>query len=170
MRVLLLNVSYEPLKIISRNRAITLVVMGEATIEAAGEGMIRSPSLSIPVPEVVRLNHFVRVPYRAKIPLTNHAVLHRDKHQCGYCVKRKGVTIDHIVPRSRGGKHEWTNVVACCGRCNHKKADRLLSEIGWEVRLPIYMPSGDFWLVLGLEVNPSWHPYLDAGAVASRAL
>lgn len=161
MRALLLNADYTPLKIISRNRAVTLVVMDEAEIIEAGPGAIRSPSLSIPVPDVVRLNHFVRVPYRAKIPLTNHAVLHRDNHQCGYCTKRRGITIDHIVPRSRGGKHEWTNVIACCGRCNHKKADRLLTEIGWETRFAPYMPGGNFWLVLGLTLNESWRPYLN---------
>lgn len=164
MRVLLLNASYEPLKVISRNRAVVLVVNGEADIVEAGEGLIRSPSMSIPVPDVIRLRKFVRVPYRAKIPLTNHAVLQRDKHECAYCNKRKGTTIDHVVPRSRGGQHLWTNVVACCGRCNHKKNDRLLSEIGWSLKFDPYMPKGSFWLVLGMQTRESWEPYLAAAA------
>lgn len=160
MRVLLLNASYEPLKIVSRNRAVTLLVMEEADLVEAGEGLIRSPSISIPAPSVIRLRHFVQVPYRAKIPLTNRAVLIRDNHECAYCLKRRGTTIDHVLPRSRGGQHEWTNVVACCGRCNHKKADRLLSEVGWELRFTPYMPSGTFWMRLGHIIHPAWEPYL----------
>jgi 5-methylcytosine-specific restriction endonuclease McrA len=160
MRCLLINADYTPLKIISRNRAVILVVAGDADIVEAGEGFIRSPSLSIPTPDVIKLKHFVRVPYRARIPLTNAAVMHRDNRECAYCTKRKGNTVDHIVPRSRGGKHEWTNVVACCARCNHVKSDRLLKEIGWTLRFEPYMPTGTFWLILGMQTRESWEPYL----------
>ncbi len=74
----------------------------------------------------------MHVPYRGVVPPTRRTVLQRDGHRCAYCAGPAD-TVDHVHPRSRGGAHEWTNVVAACARCNHRKADRLLSEIGWQL-------------------------------------
>ena len=103
---------------------------------------MHSERLAVPVPTVVRLARFVRVPYRREVPLTRRAVLDRDAHTCVYCGGRAD-TIDHVRPRSRGGAHIWTNVVAACARCNHRKGDRLLSELGWHLPAPPVAAAGD---------------------------
>lgn len=165
MTVLLLNATHEPLRFISLKRAVVLVLQEKAEIlEEEPDRLVRAAKISLPAPKVIRLTRFVQIPYRARIPLTGHAVMVRDNHKCAYCTKRKGTTVDHVQPRSRGGKHEWTNVVAACSPCNAKKADKLLSEIGWELQFKPFVPKGTFWLVLGVgEVDPIWEPYLAVG-------
>ena len=108
---LVLNATYEPLCVVPLRRAVVLVLAEKAVIVEAGDEVMHSERTSIPVPTVVRLSHFVRVPYRREVPLTRRAVLDRDSHQCVYCGNRAD-TIDHVRPRSRGGEHVWTNVVA----------------------------------------------------------
>ena len=75
----------------------------------------------------------MRVPYRARVPMTRAALMHRDRFCCAYC-GAKADTVDHVMPRSRGGEHSWENCVACCSTCNHRKADKLLTELGWSLR------------------------------------
>lgn len=170
-RTLVLNATYEALGLISRKRAICLVLADKAVVVEQSEMSYRSVSTSMPAPTIVRLKYFVKVPYRARTPLTRRAVLTRDHNECGYCGKH-ATTIDHIVPRSRwkgpGSANVWENVVACCRNCNATKDNKLLSELGWTLRIKPYQPSGTRWLILGLaELEPSWGPYLDgAGAVA----
>ena len=95
--------------------------------------MIHSATSSIVVPSVIRLRSYVRVPYRARVPMTRAALMHRDRFSL--CLLRgKADTVDHVVPRSRGGDHSWENCVACCSTCNHRKADKLLTELGWVLR------------------------------------
>lgn len=165
-RVLLLNATYEPLTAISLRRAIVLVLRERAdVIHAAGPGLaVHSPDLTVPVPSVIRLRTFVRVPYRAVIPLTRTALMHRDRFRCGYC-GTKATTIDHVLPRSRGGTHTWDNCVACCASCNHRKADHLLSELGWSLHAALTAPQGRHWRLLATvkEIDPDWARYLDAG-------
>lgn len=160
-KVLLLNATYEPLRVISTKRAVVMVVEDKAIIEVAGEGEFRSPSTTIPVPAVVRLKTYVKVPYRANKPLTNKAVLARDGYECAYCDKRRADTVDHVIPRSRGGQHVWDNVVAACRKCNAAKANKLLSELDWTLKWEPHTPKGTYWLVIGVP-NPdsSWEPYL----------
>ena len=163
-KVLLLNASYEPLRIVSVKRAIVMLVEEKAITEVAGEGEFRSPSTSIPVPAVIRLTRYVKVPYKANKPLTNRSVLARDNYECAYCEVRKADTIDHVQPRSRGGAHDWMNVVAACRKCNFKKADKTLAELGWSLRFQPYVPKGTYWLVIGLaesDVREEWRPYMD---------
>jgi 5-methylcytosine-specific restriction endonuclease McrA len=158
-KVLLLNASWEPLRTISIRRAVVMILQDVAEIVERGEGEMRSPSISVPIPEVVRLVRWVKVPYRARIPLNGRNVLERDRYACAYCGKHAS-TIDHVVPRSRGGRHRWENVVAACPKCNHRKGDQLLSELGWELRHQPYVPRGDVWLVFGQKPRESWEPYL----------
>lgn len=157
---LVLNASYEPLCVVATRRAVVLVLAEKAFVVEAGEGFLHSATSQIQIPRVVRLARYVRVPYRRQVPLTRRAVLARDAHRCVYCAVRAD-TIDHVVPRSRGGHNEWTNVVAACARCNHRKGDRLLSEIGWTLpRAPI-QPSASVALVLGwAKRDPAWDRYL----------
>lgn len=160
---LVLNATYEPLCVVPLRRAVVLVLAEKAVVVEAGAGLMRSASTSIPVPTVVRLSHYVRVPYRREVPLTRRAVLDRDGHLCAYCGVRAD-TIDHVKPRSRGGLHVWTNVVAACARCNHRKGDRLLSELGWHLATPPVQPPATVAVVMGwARREPSWQRYLQLG-------
>src|ERR1700735_5019605 len=145
---LVLNATYEPLCVVPLRRAVVLVLAEKAVIVEAGDQVMHSARTSIPVPTVVRLSHFVRVPYRREVPLTRRAVLDRDGYLCVYCGARDD-TIDHVRPRSKGGTHIWTNVVAACARCNHRKGDRLLSELGWHLLAPPAQPPATVAVVLG---------------------
>jgi 5-methylcytosine-specific restriction endonuclease McrA len=157
---LVLNATYEPLCVVPLRRAVVLVLAEKAVVVEAGDAVMRSERTSIQVPTVVRLSHYVRVPYRREVPLTRRAVLDRDAHQCGYCGARAD-TIDHVRPRSRGGAHIWTNVVSACARCNHRKGDRLLSELGWHLAVPPTQPPATVAVVMGwTRREPSWQRYL----------
>lgn len=157
---LVLNATYEPLCVVPLRRAVILVLAEKATILETGEDTLHSERLELPAPTVVRLSRYVRVPYRKRVPLTRRAVLARDRHRCVYC-KGKAETIDHVVPRSRGGRHVWDNVVAACRRCNHKKADRLLPDLGWSLTRQPRAPVGTVALLVGYAArDPSWERYL----------
>ncbi len=157
---LVLNATYEPLCVVPLRRAVVLVLAEKAVVVEAGETVMRSATTSIQVPTVVRLARFVRVPYRREVPLTRRAVLDRDAHECAYCAARAD-TIDHVRPRSRGGLHVWTNVVAACARCNHRKGDRLLLELGWRLAIPPVQPPATVAVVMGwAKREPSWQQYL----------
>jgi 5-methylcytosine-specific restriction endonuclease McrA len=171
---LVLNASYEPLCVVPMRRAVVLILAEKAVMVEAGADFLHSATSSIRVPRVVKLCRYVRVPYRRQIPLTRRAVLARDSHRCVYCTVRAD-TIDHVVPRSRGGRNEWTNVVAACSRCNHRKGDRLLSELGWALPRPPVQPPATVAVVLGwAKRDPTWDRYLSydlmpVGATASAS-
>lgn len=166
-RVLLLNSTYEPLAALTLRRAIIMVVCDKADIvdDDPSGLVIHSATCSVAVPSVIRLRCHVRVLHRARIPLTRAALMHRDGFCCVYCGGRAD-TVDHVVPRSRGGDHCWENCVACCSRCNRRKADRLLSDLGWPLHRMPTSPKGRHWWLLSMvtELDPSWMPYLGEGA------
>jgi 5-methylcytosine-specific restriction endonuclease McrA len=157
---LLLNATYEPLCVVSSRRAIVLVLAEKAeTVDFAAD-IVHAETVSLPVPVVVRLTRYVRVPYPAQVPLSRRAVFTRDGQTCVYCGS-SATSIDHVVPRSRGGTHTWDNVVAACRRCNHTKADRSLAELGWSLPHPPHTPSGAAWRLLGARaVDPRWRSWL----------
>ena len=162
-RVLLLNATYEPLTALPLRRAVVLMLCGKADVvhgDPAGL-VLHSAGTSVQVPSVIRLRTYVRVPYRARMPMTRAALMHRDRFRCAYC-GGKAETIDHVVPRSRGGEHTWENCVACCSDCNHRKADKMLSELGWTLRTVLVPPKGRHWrlLVAAEAVEPEWAQYL----------
>jgi 5-methylcytosine-specific restriction endonuclease McrA len=97
--------------------------------------------------------------------MTRAALMHRDRFRCAYC-GGKADTVDHVIPRSRGGEHTWENCVACCSSCNHRKADRLLTELGWDLRHTPTPPKGQHWRLLATvkELDPAWVRYLGEGA------
>ncbi|MDQ3432187.1 MAG: HNH endonuclease [Actinomycetota bacterium] len=164
-RVLLLNASYEPLAVVTVRRAAVLVLGGKAELlHGHEEQLMRSATIVLAVPSVIRLSRFVLVPYHATVPLTRRAVLRRDRHECAYC-GQSASTIDHVLPRSRGGRHIWDNVVACCLGCNGRKGDRLLSELGWRLRHTPYTPNGSRAMLARFgEPLPGWSPYLPMAA------
>jgi 5-methylcytosine-specific restriction endonuclease McrA len=158
---LVLNATYEPLCVVSGRRAAVLILTAKAVPVASGEGVLHSERTVLAVPAVVRLARFVRVPYRATVPLTRKAVFARDGGRCVYC-GAVATSLDHVIPKSRGGPHTWENVVSACGRCNHVKADRGIAELGWRLRATPAVPTGAAWRVVGARrMDPRWQPYLD---------
>lgn len=160
-RTLLLNASLEPLCVVSLHRAVTLVLTDKATVLETDGRLLRSERTAVPLPLVLSLRRYVHVPQRRPVPPTRRTVLQRDNHRCAYCGGGAD-TVDHVHPRSRGGRHEWTNVVAACGRCNHRKADRMLHEIGWELGFVPRAPRGPAALVGVGRDEPAWLAYLAA--------
>jgi 5-methylcytosine-specific restriction endonuclease McrA len=157
---LVLNATYEPLCVVPLRRAVVLVLAEKAVVVESGGEVMHSERLAIPAPTVVRLSRYVRVPYRREVPLTRRAVMDRDLHRCAYCGTRAD-TIDHVRPRSRGGMHVWTNVVAACARCNHRKGDRLLGELGWHLSEAPAQPPATVAVVMGwAKRDPVWERYL----------
>ena len=132
-KVLVLNASYEPLNICTWRRAIVLLLKGKAEqIENHENG--RFIYADTPLPTVIRLRHYVKIPYK-EISLSRRNILHRDSYTCQYCgIRRHDLTIDHIVPRSRGGGDNWDNVTAACLKCNVKKGNRTPKEAGMRLR------------------------------------
>src|SRR3954449_3619301 len=131
-RVLVLNATYEPINVCSVRRATVLILKSRAEILERSERELHSESMTIPRPIVIRLTAYVRIPrdaHRRKI--TRRAVFARDRWTCQYCGGERGtLTIDHVVPRSRGGDSDWENIVTCCAPCNRRKGDRLPKVAG----------------------------------------
>lgn len=138
MRCLALNASFEPLTMVPVRRALRLVIEGKAEIvEADGPEWVRSERLAVPRPAIIRLVKFVHVPRRFRRHVTNTFLFARDHYRCQYCHRwqlelraRECLTRDHLVPLSRGGSNEWSNVVTACSTCNTRKGNRLPDECG----------------------------------------
>lgn len=158
--VLVLNATFEPLAVVSIRRAVCLVLADKVvTLEATGR-RLRSEHLTVDEPSVVRLARYVRVPYPRHRAPNRRGVFARDDHSCQYCAG-PAETVDHVVPRSRGGRHTWDNVVAACRRCNAGKRDRLLGETTMRLHVPPGPPPPSAWIeVAAGTVPPDWMPYL----------
>jgi 5-methylcytosine-specific restriction endonuclease McrA len=136
LRCLALNASYEPLTMVPVRRALRLVIDGKAEIVESDPGrLVRSATVSVPRPAVIRLVRFVHVPRRFRRQVTNTFLFARDDYRCQFCGRagaalrhRECLTRDHLVPMSRGGTNEWTNVVTACSTCNTRKGNRLPDE------------------------------------------
>ncbi len=141
--VLVLNASYEPLHVISIRRAVVLLLKEKAEIVEATERTLRAAEREYPVPLVIRLVTFVRIPHRLSMPLNRRTLFARDEYTCQYCGRQPGrarLTMDHVVPRSRGGMLTWENIVAACSTCNQRKGSRLPHECGMEPRRKPFRP------------------------------
>ncbi len=164
VRTLVLNAGFEPLAVVSFRRAVVLVLAGKATLLADTGEPLHSAHLELRRPSVILLTRYVRVPYQRAVPVTRRGVLRRDGHRCAYC-GQNAATVDHIVPKSRGGSDSWGNLVACCLRCNGVKGDRTPEEMGWSLRVRPLAPRGPAWALRGGEVShPSWSAFLDMAA------
>lgn len=163
VRALVLNATYEPLSVVPTRRAVVLVMRGRAISVVERDDSWASERAVIQVPSVVKLTNFVKVPYRHTVPVTRRAVFGRDAHTCQYC-GAQAESIDHVLPRSRGGDHAWDNVVACCRPCNMRKGDRLPSEAGLVLRAKPQAPRNYAWIYAsaGYSLDPAWQPYLKA--------
>jgi 5-methylcytosine-specific restriction endonuclease McrA len=130
--VLVLNASYEPINIVTARRALTLVLGGKALVEERSKFVIRTSKINVPVPSVIRLMSYRRIP-RQNRSMSRKGILLRDGSTCQYCrstLPAKDLTLDHVIPRSRGGESTWENLVACCFPCNNRKGNRTPQEAG----------------------------------------
>lgn len=164
MRTLVLNAGYEPLSVVSFKRAVVLVLAGKAMVLAETGEQLRSADLSLATPSVILLVRYVRAPRRRSIAVSRRGVLRRDGHRCAYC-GGQAATVDHVLPRSRGGADDWTNLVACCLRCNGMKGNRTPEEMGWRLRVRPLAPAGPVWALRGADaVDPLWEEFLQLAA------
>ncbi len=139
-QVLVLNQNYEPLNITNMRRAVTLLHLGKAEVVESADRRLHSCRLVIDAPSVVRLAYFVRRPY-PQLRVSRKGVFARDGHRCQYCgASGEPLTLDHVVPVSRGGKHDWTNLVTSCVTCNNAKGDRTPGEAGLDFIQRPYRP------------------------------
>lgn len=160
-RVLVLNASYEPLSVVSTRRAVVLVLRDKASIVAGRDEIWSSERNVFEVPSVVKLTRYVKVPYRRSAPVSRRAVFGRDGNRCQYC-GGPAESIDHVLPKSKGGDHSWENVVACCRSCNLRKADKTPREAGFVLATEPGPPRRFAWIYAstGYQLDPAWHPYL----------
>jgi 5-methylcytosine-specific restriction endonuclease McrA len=160
MSALVLNATYQPLCVVSARRAVVLVLSDKAEVVHDSGDRMHSARLTVTVPSIVRLTSYVRVPVRRRAPLNRRAVFARDDGRCQYCAG-PAESIDHVVPRSRGGEHVWENVVAACRPCNTRKRDRYLHETTMALRKRPVAPRELTWITVAAGTVPNaWEPYL----------
>jgi len=161
--VLVINANFEPLNVCTTRRALGLLLAGKAEMLANGRGTVHTVRLTIPRPSVIRLDRMIKRP-RPKVRLTKRELFRRDNYSCQYCGQRAPrLTIDHVVPRHRGGEHIWSNLVTACPACNLRKGGRTLSEARMTLQRPPREPQATIAYLFGplLEANQEWRPYLD---------
>ena len=159
--VLVLNQNYQPLNVCNARRAIVLLGHGKADLVANGRGYVRSVTRTFPVPSVIRLIYMVKRPLMRR-RLSRRAVFYRDGFTCQYCGKTtKELTLDHIIPRSRGGAHIWENVVSACIPCNHRKARLTPAEANLSlVREPGTPRPNPYYLFHHRNILDEWRPFI----------
>jgi len=166
-RVLVLNQTYEPINICNARRAIRLMLLGKAESVEADGFLIRSELLEFRLPVVIRLLRFIQLPRRGEIPFSKKNICRRDGYTCQYCgASGSELTIDHVVPRSRGGRSTWGNVVCSCRPCNARKGDRLPGEAGMSLRRkprkPRFFHPEGLYPRVSESVQIHWEKYMGA--------
>lgn len=156
-----MNQNYEPLTICNVKRAVVLTFLGKAEIVSkVADKYINTVYRKFDYPSIVRLGFFVRVPYK-RIILSRKNILKRDNHRCQYCGATTNLTIDHIIPKSRGGEETWENLVTACIKCNNKKGDRTLDEAGMILTSKPKKPSHITFIKSSAgKLEDTWKPFL----------
>lgn len=165
LKVLVLNRSFEPIQVLNARRAIVLLFTGKAERVEDSPRIIRSPSQAFIIPSVIRLHRYVRRPETAALAFNKKNILRRDSYTCQYCGRNSGerMTIDHVVPRSLGGRTIWENVVTCCRTCNTKKGNKTLQEAGMRLLRKPAKPLSLFYLTIlahSAQRMEAWSRYL----------
>ncbi len=160
-KVLLLNQNYEPLGVVSARKAIILMILQKVDIIESRNQWVRSQYLALQLPSVVRLKTFAHIPYK-RVELNRGNVMRRDGYTCQYCGTRKGpLTIDHVIPKTRGGDDSWENLVCACVACNNKKGNRTPEEAGMVLYRGPKRPNYLFFMQYFIGMNEQcWKPYL----------
>ncbi len=162
--VLVLNATYEPISVVSVKRAVILLLKEKAELIEATKAMLRAENFSIPKPLVIRLVYYVKIPRRVSLPVSRRGILSRDHYTCQYCgatPPRQVLTLDHVLPRSRGGKTTWENVTTACQRCNGRKGNRTPAEANMK---PLSEPKRPRYLAIAAlgnaEARQAWGKYM----------
>jgi len=159
-RVLVLNNDSSPLMVCSVERAFILVYLNKSEMVKSANGYkIHSITKSFPMPSVIRLNRYVNAPYKG-VNLTRQNIFKRDNNECQYCGTRRELTIDHVIPKARGGKDTWTNLVTACKRCNAKKGDYTPEEANMPLRHKPVKPSYSIFLKDQTGSHNEWEEFL----------
>jgi 5-methylcytosine-specific restriction endonuclease McrA len=161
--VLILNHNYEPLQVCDTRRALVLVYVGKAEIVENGRGEVRTVSRLFPKPSVIRLRMCVAHPF-PRIKLSKKEIFRRDEYRCQYCGRpSRTLTVDHVLPRHRGGPHTWTNLVSACPLCNRSKGGRTPQEARMHLRRPPFEPRPTRRYLFGpyLDGNEEWRKFIE---------
>jgi 5-methylcytosine-specific restriction endonuclease McrA len=160
--VLVLNATYEPINVCTVRRAVVLLLKEKAEVLEHGDWELHSATSTVPRPVVIRLVSYVRVPrdsHRRKI--TRRAVFARDNWTCQYCGSRANLTVDHVIPRSKGGLSDWENIVASCAPCNRRKGNGSPRQAGLQLRREPRAPSPNVFIHVASPTIPvAWQQYL----------
>lgn len=160
MQILVLNSTYQPINVTTLSRGFKLVFKGKAEIlEHVHDNPLITSVKEYKRPSVIRLYNYAPVPYR-KVHLSRINIFKRDGHKCGYCFSNKKLTIDHIIPKSRGGKNTWENLVTCCGSCNLKKGNKTHEEADMSLKINAFAPSFIYFIKKFEGHNVGWVNYI----------
>ncbi len=161
--VLVLNQNYEPLNVCNARRAFVLVDRGKAEVLEHDEGgVIRTTNYIFPLPSVIRMIYMIKRP-RPQMRLSRREVFNRDRYTCQYCGKQtRDLTLDHVLPRHRGGRHDWENLVSACKTCNHRKAGRTPREANMRLLNEPYAPKVTSYYVVYryLDSQEGWRKFI----------
>jgi 5-methylcytosine-specific restriction endonuclease McrA len=160
-KVLILNQDYSALTICSVQKAFILVYLNKAELVIeANDRLLRTVSTTYPMPSIIRLFKYVNLPYKG-VMLSRQNILKRDGYRCQYCLHTEDLTLDHVIPKSRGGRSSWDNLVTACKRCNSKKGDFTPAEAGMPLQQSPYKPSFIVFLRdFSGPIQEDWKPYL----------
>jgi 5-methylcytosine-specific restriction endonuclease McrA len=166
-RVLILNQTFEPLQVCSARRAVVLLFAGKGERIENTVQVMRSPSTTILIPSVIRLHHFVKQPIAPTLSFNKKNIFKRDAFTCQYCGRNGGerMTIDHVIPKSLGGRTVWDNVVSACRACNLRKGNKSPRDVGLRlVRKPTRPRSASYLGILAYASHHDerWRKYLPA--------
>lgn len=169
--VLLLNSNYEPLHVCSLMRAVALIMKGKVEVLHLNGHIVVTTGTNFTAPSVIRLRYQIKRPM-PQLRLSRHAVLARDSYSCQYCGSGKDLTIDHVLPRWRGGTHTWDNVVTCCRKCNLKKGEKTPAQAKMQLarapKRPPYIPYISLPNYVRAQDREDWLPYLPTFDLVAR--
>lgn len=160
-KVLVLNQDYQAISLCSAERAFVLVFLKKAEMVTDRKAqLLRSVGSEYPYPSIIRLNRFINLPYK-RVSMSRQNLYKRDGYSCVYCDSRDNLTLDHVIPRSKGGRDSWHNLVTACQRCNTEKGDRTPEEAEMTMRHKPFRPSFIMYLRdFNGKVSDDWKPYL----------
>ncbi len=160
--VLILNQDHTPLTVCSVRRAFLLIFLKKAELlDSVKDKKLSSISKTFPFPSVIKISRYINIPYK-EVVLTKHNIFKRDGQRCQYCGSTRDLTLDHLIPRSKGGKSSWTNLVTACKKCNTKKGDYSLEKTGMKlVKAPERPSYISFLKTANDAIRREWTPYLN---------
>jgi 5-methylcytosine-specific restriction endonuclease McrA len=160
-RVLVLNLDHSPVAVVPVHKAIVLCLLEKANVLTTYDLLsIRTVSRSFEYPAVIRLAHYKSIPFRGVL-LNRTNIFRRDRGECQYCGSKRHLTIDHVIPKSKGGQTVWTNLITACNRCNVNKGDKTPEQAGLHLRSEPFKPSLSYFLAEYAERQAEeWLPFL----------